>query len=117
MRVKVIGSTGETSVLEGALTGIDGIEKIVRIDGRGVDMRATGRNLFFGYTDVPGALGAVGTALGGEGINVEAAALTQGKKETDAMLILRIDRVAPDPLLESINDRLGAVSSQLDFDA
>src|SRR5699024_6429312 len=81
VRVKTISAEGENSVLEGALTGIDGVEKIVRIDGRGVDMRATGRNLFFSYSDRPGALGIVGSVLGNAGINIKAAALTQGKQD------------------------------------
>lgn len=62
--VMVIGADGSTSQLTGAITGIDGVEKIIRINARGVDMRATGRNLFFSYDDAPGALGTVGTKLG-----------------------------------------------------
>ena len=62
--VTVIGADGATSQLTGAITGIDGVEKFIRINERGVDMRATGRNLFFSYDDAPGALGTVGTKLG-----------------------------------------------------
>ena len=61
LQVKVIGADGEVSSLTGALIGIDGTEKFIRINGRGVDMRATGRNLFFRYADAPGALGTVGS--------------------------------------------------------
>ncbi|MDD7581289.1 phosphoglycerate dehydrogenase [Corynebacterium sp. 32222D000AT] len=117
LRVKVIGSNGEVSVLEGARTGIDGVEKIVRIDGRGVDMRAQGRNLFFRYADAPGALGTVGTVLGGARINIEAAALTQGKVADDAVLILRVDNPVSSELTEEICNKLGATCLQLNFDA
>src|SRR5699024_2456151 len=85
VRVKVISAEGNTSVLEGALTGIDGVEKIVRIDGRGVDMRATGRNIFFSYSDRPGALGVVGSELGHAGVNIQAGAVTEGKKSDPAL--------------------------------
>ncbi|MGX1739580.1 phosphoglycerate dehydrogenase [Corynebacterium flavescens] len=115
--VTVIAADGSTSTLTGALTGIDGVEKIIRIDARGVDMRAMGRNLFFSYADAPGALGTVGTKLGAAGINIEAAALTQGKEDSDAVLILRVDREVPEDLVADIDAALGATSQQIDFDA
>ena len=114
--VTVIAADGATSTLTGALTGIDGVEKIIRINARGVDMRATGRNLFLNYADAPGALGTVGTKLGSAGINIEAAALTQGKEQNDAVLILRVEKEVPEELVDEINSALGATSQQIDFD-
>ena len=116
LQVKVISAEGVTSSLTGALIGIDGTEKFVRINGRGVDMRAEGRNLFFRYADAPGALGTVGTKLGAAGINIIAAALTQGKQESDAVLILRVESEVPDSLIEEINSALGATCQQFDMD-
>lgn len=115
--VMVIGADGSTSQLTGAITGIDGVEKIIRINARGVDMRATGRNLFFSYDDAPGALGTVGTKLGAAGINIVAAALTQGKTPSDAVLILRVEQEVPDEMVEDIKAALGAECVQLDLDA
>lgn len=117
LQVKVIGADGEASSLTGALIGIDGTEKFIRIDGRGVDMRATGRNLFFRYADAPGALGTVGTKLGAAGINIVAAALTHAKQESDAVLILRVDSEVPESVIVEINAALGAECEQLDMDA
>src|SRR5699024_3340052 len=117
VRGKTISSEGETSVLEGALTVIDGVEKIVRSDVRGVDMRATGRNLFFSYSDRPCALGIVCSVLGNAGINIKAAALTQGKQDDAAVLILRVEREVNDELIADIQDKLGASSLQVNFDA
>lgn len=115
--VMVIGADGSTSQLTGAITGIDGVEKIIRINARGVDMRATGRNLFFSYDDAPGALGTVGTKLGAAGINIVAAALTQGKTPSDAVLILRVEQEVPDEMVDDIKAALGAECVQLDLDA
>ncbi|AKE39032.1 phosphoglycerate dehydrogenase [Corynebacterium camporealensis] len=117
LRVNVIGSDGNVFSVTGARIGVDGVEKIIRINKRGVDMRATGRNLFFSYADTPGALGTVGTKLGAAGINISAAALTQGKQDSDAVLILRVDHEVPDHLIEQINDSLNATCQQLDLDA
>ena len=78
-------------------------------------MRATGRNIFFRYADKPGALGTVGTALGADGINIQAAALTQGKVAESAVLILRVDREVPEALVESISAKLEAEAFQFDL--
>lgn len=115
LEVKVVGSNGESATVVGALTGTERIEKIVRINGRGVDMRAEGRNLFFQYTDVPGALGVVGTELGNAGINIEAAALTQAAKGDGAILILRVEAEVPAELENKIAEKLSAESFQLVF--
>lgn len=116
VEVTVIDAEGHASTVIGALTGLDRVEKIVRIDGRGVDMRATGRNLFFHYTDAPGALGTVGSVLGGAGINIVAAALTQAKAGDGAVLILRVESEVPEELLDEICEKLGASVLQLDLD-
>lgn len=117
LKVNAIGADGTALELVGALTGVEAVEKFVRINGRGVDMRAYGRNIFFSYADKPGALGAVGTALGAEGINIDAAALTMGRDESQAVLIIRVDQEVPEPVLDSLSDKLGAVTQQFDFEA
>ena len=45
-----------------------------------------------------------------------AAALTQGKQESDAVLILRVESEVPDSLIEEINSALGATCQQFDMD-
>lgn len=87
----------------------------MRINGRGVDMRAEGRNLFFRYTDVPGALGKVGSKLGDADINIEAAALTQTTKGSGAMLILRVEKEVPAELEAQIAESINATSLQVDL--
>ena len=117
VEVKVIGADGSSRAVVGALTGLDRVEKIVRIDDRGLDMRAEGRNLFLEYTDAPGALGKVGSQLGEAGINIEAAALTQAAKGDGAILVLRVDAEVPTALEKQLAESLGASSAvQLDLD-
>ena len=92
----------------GALTGLEHVEKIVRINDRGLDLRAEGLNLFLTYTDQPGALGTVGTFLGREGININAAALSQNLNEGSATLVLRVDKEISTDLVGQIKDALSA---------
>ncbi|WP_080795245.1 phosphoglycerate dehydrogenase [Corynebacterium pacaense] len=115
LEVKVIAGDGQSATVVGALTGLERVEKITRINGRGLDMRAAGRNLFLQYTDAPGALGLVGTKLGAAGINIEAAALSQAEKGDGAILILRVESEVPDALVEEITTALGATAFQVDL--
>ena len=116
VEVKVIAADGATLSVVGALTGLERVEKIVRINGRGIDLRAEGRNLFFNYADAPGALGKVGTALGVAGINIVAAALTQEAVGTGAVLILRVEQEVPQDLLDAIATDLDAEAFQINLD-
>ena len=116
LEIKAISASGQVVSVIGALTGLERIEKIVRINGRGLDMRAEGRNLFLHYSDVPGMLGKVGTMLGASDININAAALSQDSDGEKATLILRVDKEVPEALLEDIRTDLGAVAFQLDLD-
>lgn len=116
LEVQVVAAGGETVSVVGALTGLEGVEKFVRINGRGLDLRAEGRNLFLQYTDAPGALGKVGSQLGDAGINIEAAALTQAAKGDGAVLILRVESEVPEELERSIAESIHATSVQIDLD-
>lgn len=116
LQVKVITGSGASATVVGALTGLERVEKITRINGRGLDLRAEGLNLFLQYTDAPGALGTVGTKLGAAGINIEAAALTQAEKGDGAVLILRVESAVSEELEAEINAELGATSFQVDLD-
>ncbi|WP_034650290.1 phosphoglycerate dehydrogenase [Corynebacterium vitaeruminis] len=115
LEVKAIAADGKTASVIGALTNMGQVEKIVRINGRGVDMRAEGRNLFLSYTDAPGALGKVGTRLGAANINIEAAALTQEADGDGAILILRVDQEVPEAVVEAVATELGAKALQIDL--
>lgn len=108
VEVKVVAGNGQAVSVIGALTGLERVEKIVRINDRGLDLRATGYNLFLVYGDQPGALGSVGTSLGAKGINIDAAALSQAEDEEQATLVLRVDRELDEELVEKVRGDLNA---------
>ncbi|AZA13389.1 phosphoglycerate dehydrogenase [Corynebacterium choanae] len=116
VEVKAVGADGASATVVGALTGLERVEKITRINNRGLDMRAQGHNLFLHYTDQPGALGAVGTHLGNAGINIVAAALSQDATGDGATLVLRVDSAIPEATVDAITAQLGGSAVQLDLD-
>ncbi|MCQ9352943.1 phosphoglycerate dehydrogenase [Corynebacterium sp. 153RC1] len=116
IEVRAIAADGSSESVVGTLSGLERLEKIVRINGRGLDLRATGRNLFFNYADAPGALGKVGSALGAENINIVAAALTQESDGPGAVLILRVEQEVSEELLAAIAKDLDAEAFQLELD-
>lgn len=113
--VTAVAADGGTASVTGTLAGLEKVQKIIRINERGFDMRAEGQNLFLQYSDRPGVLGRVGTILGSEGIDIQAAALSQDVTGEGASLILRVDRVVAQPTVERIVSELSATATQINF--
>ena len=114
--VTAVAADGATGQVTGTLSGLEKVQKIVRINERGFDLRAQGQNLFVHYSDRPGVLGKVGSILGGEGIDIQAAALSQDATGEGASLILRVDRPVAEPTIDRIVSELGATATQINLD-
>ena len=113
--VTTVTAEGTSATVTGTLSGLERVQKIVRINDRGFDMRAQGQNLFVHYADRPGVLGKVGTILGSEGVDIQAAALSQDAEGDGATLVLRVDRALGEPLLDRIVSELDATATQIDL--
>ena len=113
--VTAVTADGGSATVTGTLSGLEQVEKIVRVNGRGFDLRAQGQNLFVHYADRPGVLGTVGSILGGEGVDIQAAALSQDTDGEGASLILRVDRVVGEPVLDRIVSELDGTATQIDL--
>jgi D-3-phosphoglycerate dehydrogenase len=108
VEVKAVAARGSAVTVAGTLSGPQLTEKIVAINGRNFDLRAQGVNLIINYVDRPGALGKIGTLLGGAGINIHAAQLSEDSEGSGATILLRVDRDAPDDVRAEIRDAVGA---------
>lgn len=106
--VRALYADGSSTNVAGTLSGPQQVEKIVQINGRNFDLRAEGVNLIVNYADQPGALGKIGTLLGGEGVNIFAAQLSQDAEGPSATILLRLDRDVPAALRTAIADAVGA---------
>lgn len=114
--VTAVTAEGEKAVVSGSLTGLQNVQKITRLNGRSLDMRAQGHNLVVSYGDRPGVLGKVGTILGSAGIDIQAAALSQDFEGDGATVILRVDRLVSEPVIEQIENELDAHTMQVNLD-
>ncbi len=93
--VRAVGPDGSAVNVAGTLSGPQLTEKIVQINGRNFDLRAEGTNLVINYVDQPGALGKIGTLLGGAGVNIQAAQLSEDAEGPGATILLRLDQDVP----------------------
>jgi D-3-phosphoglycerate dehydrogenase len=99
---------GQAVTVSGTLTGLDGVEKVVEVNGRHFDLRAEGTVLLLEYPDRPGVMGTVGTLLGETGVNIEAAQISQTRDGADAIMLLRVDRQVTAEVLDPIGAAVGA---------
>jgi D-3-phosphoglycerate dehydrogenase len=106
--VRVAGHDGSRINVAGTLSGPQLVEKIVQINGRNFDLRATGTNLVINYADQPGALGKIGTVLGAAGVNIQAAQLSEDAEGPSATILLRLDQDVPDAVRSEIAKAVGA---------
>ncbi|HEX5403254.1 MAG TPA: phosphoglycerate dehydrogenase [Pseudonocardiaceae bacterium] len=99
---------GQSVTASGTLTGLDGVQKVVEVNGRSFDLRAEGVVLLLEYPDRPGVMGTVGTLLGETGINIEAAQISQTRDGADAIMLLRVDRPVTAEVLDPTGAAVGA---------
>ncbi len=111
--VRAVYADGSVINVAGTLSGPQLVQKIVQINGRNFDLRAEGLNLVINYADEAGALGKIGTVLGAAGVNIQAAQLSQDASGEAATIILRLDRSAPDAVLDEIRAAVGATTLEL----
>jgi D-3-phosphoglycerate dehydrogenase len=106
--VRVVSPDGSAVNVSGTISGPQQVQKVVGINGRSFDLRAEGVNLILHYGDKPGALGKIGTLLGGAEVNIEAAQLSQDTSGRGATVMLRLDRDVPADVRATIRDAVDA---------
>lgn len=111
--VRGVAADGSSVNVAGTLSGPQQVEKIVQINARNFDLRAEGVNLIINYSDQPGALGKIGTLLGGAGVNILAAQLSQDADGDGATIMLRLDRRVDADVLSTIGAEVDAATLEL----
>ncbi|CAM3424465.1 phosphoglycerate dehydrogenase [Mycobacterium frederiksbergense] len=111
--VRAVYADGGALNVAGTLTGPQQVQKIVQINGRNLDLRAEGYNLVVNYHDQPGALGKIGTLLGGAEVNVLAAQMSQDASGDSATVMLRLDTDVPEDVRAAIASAVGATTLEV----
>ena len=105
--IRVLGGLpdGRTVSVAGTLGTV---AKLVEVDGFELDLAADGVLLFFGYTDRPGVVGAIGTTLGGAGLNIAAMQVARRAAGGAALMTLTVDSSVGPDLLARVGAEIGA---------
>ncbi|CAN5281972.1 phosphoglycerate dehydrogenase [soil metagenome] len=111
--LRAVYADGSSVNVAGTLSGPQQVQKIVQINGRNFDLRAEGVNLIVNYNDQPGALGKIGTLLGGAEVNIVAAQLSQDADGEGATIMLRLDRSVPADVRAAIGAAVDAVTLEV----
>jgi D-3-phosphoglycerate dehydrogenase len=108
IQLKVAMASGTNFVVEGTLVGIRKVEKIVSIDGFGLDVSPGKHMIFLRYMDKPGVIGSMGGALGKAGVNIAGMQVSRREIGGMALMALTVDDAVSDSILEEVKKTTGA---------
>jgi D-3-phosphoglycerate dehydrogenase len=89
--VEAINAAGEVFSASGTLIGKTNEPRIVGINGREVEVAAEGKLLVLENIDQPGMVGAVGTLLGKDKVNIADMSLSRLTPGGTAYMVVRVD--------------------------
>jgi len=89
--VEAVTAAGETFSAAGTLIGKTNEPRIVSINGREVEVAAEGKLLVLENLDQPGMVGAVGTLLGKDKVNIADMSLSRLTPGGTAYMVVRVD--------------------------
>ena len=93
---------GRRMEVAGTLTGPKQVQKLVGIDGFDIEVPLASHLLVLRYTDRPGVIGALGQLLGEAGVNIASMQVGRAGEGGEAVSVLTLDDVAPQPVLDRI---------------
>jgi len=91
IRVEAVGSDGASYSAQGTLIGKAAQPRIVGINGREVEVEASGKLLVLENVDQPGMVGLIGTLLGKDHVNIADMSLSRLTPGGTAYMVVRVD--------------------------
>jgi len=91
VQIEATGADGVTRAVAGTLMGKASSPRIVSINGREVEVAATGKLLIIENSDEPGMIGYVGTLLGRDGVNIANMSLSRQEPGRTALMVINLD--------------------------
>ncbi|MFT3869982.1 MAG: phosphoglycerate dehydrogenase [Nibricoccus sp.] len=89
--VEALGADGCSYSAQGTLIGKAAQPRIVGINGREVEVEASGKLLVLENVDQPGMVGLIGTLLGKDGVNIADMSLSRLTPGGTAYMVVRVD--------------------------
>ncbi len=100
IKMTVVSDTRERSIAGTVFS--DGKPRFIQIKGINIDAEVGEHMLYTTNEDVPGIIGTLGQTLGEGGVNIANFTLGRSEKGKDAIALLYVDDVVPDPVLETL---------------
>ena len=91
IQIEAAGQDGEVHSAAGTLIGKASSPRIVSINGRAVEVVATGNLLVIENSDEPGMIGYVGTLLGRDKVNIANMSLSRQEAGQTALMVINLD--------------------------
>lgn len=114
MTIDLVGTLDAGSLRRISVRGtvVEGTLMIARInDFDRLYFAPNGPTLFFIYEDRPGVLGQIGSALAEAGINIEDVRNPHHPKVNESLVIMRINKPIPAPVMDNITRQIRALSA------
>jgi D-3-phosphoglycerate dehydrogenase len=108
--VNLVTLRAEGHSVSGTLYGLRGRPRIVMIDEFEVDIPPAPFMLVVRNEDTPGMIGAIGSVLGGAGVNIADMVVGQDKAGVSSLMVLATDADIPDEAVAAVAATAGVVS-------
>ena len=105
--VNLITVRGGSHAVAGTLVGPNAVAKVVMVDDSSLDIRPAPHMLVVRNDDTPGMIGAVGSVLGGAGINISDMVVGQDARGVAALMVLSTDVAVPAAAVTELTARPG----------
>ena len=91
MLVEAVAADGAVRSAAGTLITKANAPRIVAVNGRDVEVAASGKLLIIENADAPGMIGYVGTLLGKDGVNIANMSLSRQRAGETALMVINLD--------------------------
>jgi D-3-phosphoglycerate dehydrogenase len=95
------------------VTGTREVRRLTDVDGFELELAPEGVLLFFRYLDRPGVVGAIGTILGENGVNIAAMQVARREAGGEALMALTVDSSVDAELLSTVATVIGSTRGSI----
>jgi len=108
--INMLTVSGGDHTISGVLTGRSARQRVVDVDGHGVDVPPSEHMLLISNDDRPGVIGTVGTVLGDAQVNIADMDVGRVDGEDSAVMLIATGSVVPDEVLDALRGSPGITS-------